>query len=87
MEEPLYIGVVPWDRTSSLSAGLPSMVTNSLFASQLVAKGAWEHHCSPPASFRSLPAGSVFARKEVRQEAIGIAPTNADSYHATQDLR
>ncbi|KAL6763438.1 hypothetical protein V8C86DRAFT_2495117, partial [Haematococcus lacustris] len=33
------------------------MFTYSLFASQLVAIGAWEHHCSLPASFRSLSAG------------------------------
>ncbi|KAL6755003.1 hypothetical protein V8C86DRAFT_2685773 [Haematococcus lacustris] len=35
------------------------MFTYSLFASQLVAIGAWEHHCSLPASFRSLSAGCL----------------------------
>ncbi|GFH32859.1 hypothetical protein HaLaN_32147 [Haematococcus lacustris] len=79
MEEALYFGVVPWDRpsaSSSISTGFPSMFKYSLFASQLIALGAWEHHYSPPTLFRSLSAGcswlecSVIVREEVRQEAF-----------------
>ncbi|GFH21489.1 hypothetical protein HaLaN_18804 [Haematococcus lacustris] len=75
--EPLYFGVVHWDRpsaSSSLSAGLPSILCSLRSWSLKVALGS---ECSIRLPLFDCREGSVFAREEVRQEAVGIAPTNA----------